>query len=211
MRHTPSFEYENALGGHLIAGVDEVGRAPLAGPVIAAAVILDISYIPEGICDSKQLSKTKRELLCTAIKKHAVCWSLGAASVAEIDKYNILQASLLAMHRAVSALATTPKHVLIDGNKLPDNLQIPATAIVKGDSKVISIAAASIIAKVTRDNIMSKLAQKYPYYLWESNSGYPVKSHLQALKQYGITAHHRNSFRPVRSLCSNYELLQAAE
>lgn len=185
--------------GLRLAGVDEVGRGPLAGPVIAAAVILDPANIPEGLADSKALSAKKREFLNALILQSS--WvGVGEASVEEIDEINILQASLLAMERAVSALPQVPQHLLVDGNKLPKTLPCPATAVVKGDARSQSIAAASIVAKTRRDAIMQDLAQQFPGYGWEKNAGYPTKQHREALVKIGLTPHHRRSFKPVHNI-----------
>ena len=198
MTDGPDFSHEIALGGS-VAGVDEVGRGPLAGPVTAAAVILDPACIPEGLNDSKKLSAKKREALFDIIQDVAQV-SLGWASVEEIDEINIRNASLLAMVRAVEGLAQTPTHALIDGNVIPKGLTCPATALVKGDGRSVSIAAASIIAKVTRDRLMVSLAQQHPGYGWENNAGYPSKAHIQALQDIGVTPHHRRSFKPVHNI-----------
>lgn len=198
MTDGPDFSHEIALGGS-VAGVDEVGRGPLAGPVTAAAVILDPTRIPEGLNDSKKLSAKKREALFDLIQDVAQV-SLGWASVEEIDEINIRNASLLAMVRAVEGLAQAPTHALIDGNVIPKGLTCPATALVKGDGRSVSIAAASIIAKVTRDRLMVSLAQQHPGYGWENNAGYPSKAHIQALQDIGVTPHHRRSFKPVHNI-----------
>ena len=182
-----------------IAGVDEVGRGPLAGPVTACAVVLDMSRIPEGLNDSKKLSAKRRESLAEAILACAEV-SVASASVEEIDELNILRASHLAMERAVAGLLTPPDHCLIDGNLIPKGLTISAEAIVKGDSKSVSISAASIVAKIRRDYVMSALAQQYPGYGWETNAGYPSKSHRLALQNLGVTPHHRRSFKPVHNI-----------
>ncbi len=182
-----------------VAGVDEVGRGPLCGPVTAAAVILDPAHIPEGIGDSKTLSAAKREMLAGAIMASAR-WSVAHASVAEIDDLNILHASHLAMERAVAGLRLAPGFVLVDGNRLPKSLPCPARAVVKGDAKSLSIAAASILAKVVRDHLMVDLAQQHPGYGWERNAGYPTKDHLAALLNLGVTPQHRRSFKPVHNI-----------
>jgi len=182
-----------------IAGVDEVGRGPLAGPVTACAVVLDMSRIPEGLNDSKKLSAKRRESLAEAILACAEV-SVASASVEEIDELNILRASHLAMERAVAGLLTPPDHCLIDGNLIPKGLTVSAEAIVKGDSKSVSISAASIVAKIRRDYVMSALAQQYPGYGWETNAGYPSKSHRLALQNIGVTPHHRRSFKPVHNI-----------
>jgi ribonuclease HII len=186
-------------GCSIIAGVDEVGRGPLAGPVTAAAVILDPLNIPDNLNDSKILSSKKREKLFEQLKSSSA-FSVAHVSPEEIDKLNILQASLLAMVNAVSNLKVKPNHILIDGNKVPDKLIGRATAIVKGDRKVLSIAAASIIAKVTRDKLMHDLASEFPVYGWAKNSGYPTKCHMNAIVKYGVTPHHRRSFKPVHNI-----------
>lgn len=181
----------------ILAGVDEVGRGPLAGPVVSAAVILGPSHGIEGLTDSKKLTPKRRETLAEEIKQKAVCWALGRAEVTEIDTINILQASLLSMTRAVEALSQTPDKVLVDGNKLP-KLSIPAEAIVKGDLYVEEISAASIIAKVTRDNEMKIYAEQYPHYGFERHMGYPTAYHLAALKAHGICEIHRRSYASVQ-------------
>ena len=196
------FSYERAAAarGHaLIAGVDEVGRGPLAGPVTAAAVILNPDDIPPGLADSKTLTAARRERLYDLIMARAqTC--IAHATVAEIDQLNILRASHLAIERAVAGLPNPPAHMLIDGNLIPTGLQGRATAIVKGDAVCLSIAAASIIAKVTRDRIMVDLAQQYPGYGWEQNAGYPTKLHQLALLNLGVTPWHRRSFKPVHNM-----------
>ena len=181
-----------------IAGIDEVGRGPLAGPVIAAAVILDRKNIPEGINDSKKIPKAKRILLAEKIKENSI-YAYGAASEIEIDEINILQASLLAMKRASDGLSIVPKTTLIDGNCKPD-IKNNTISIIKGDSKSVSIAAASILAKVYRDEIMLKYSKQFPEYGFQTNSGYGTKEHLSALKNYGITPIHRKSFKPVHNI-----------
>ena len=195
----PDFTIEQSAidAGHsLIAGVDEVGRGPLCGPVTAAAVILDPQNIPAGLNDSKKLTAKRREALYDLLLECATV-SVAHATVAEIDELNILHASHLAMERAVAGLPKTPDHVLIDGNLIPKGLTISAQAVVKGDGKSLSIAAASIIAKITRDRIMVDLAQQYPGYGWEKNAGYPTAVHLESLQKLGVTPHHRRSFKPV--------------
>ncbi len=182
-----------------IAGADEVGRGPLAGPVVAAAVILDPNNPIEGLADSKKLSKIKREQLSLEIKEKALAWSIARAEIEEIDKINILQASLLAMKRAVESLSTLPTLALIDGNKLPD-LAMEMEAIVKGDSKEACISAASIIAKVARDNEMIEMDKLYPGYGFAKHKGYPTKQHREAIQNLGITPIHRRSYAPVQKL-----------
>ncbi|MFC3182759.1 ribonuclease HII [Cypionkella sinensis] len=201
-KFTASLDYESAaraLGHSHIAGVDEVGRGPLAGPVTAAAVILDPTRIPPGLADSKTLTAARREALFDTILATAQC-CIAHATVSEIDTLNILRASHLAMERAVAGLAQAPDHILIDGNLIPSGLKGRAQAIVKGDAKSLSIAAASIIAKVARDRIMVDLAQQYPGYGWEANAGYPTKLHQSALLNLGVTPAHRRSFKPVHNM-----------
>ncbi len=193
------FSYEIAAQTARVAGVDEVGRGPLAGPVTAAAVILNPDDLPQGLADSKTLSAARREALFDQIMARAAV-GLAHASVQEIDALNILRASHLAMMRAITALSPAPGHVLIDGNLLPKDLHLPATALVKGDAKSLSIAAASIIAKVTRDRLMVDLAQQFPAYGWQKNAGYPTKEHLKALQNFGITPWHRRSFKPIHNI-----------
>jgi len=183
----------------LDCGVDEAGRGPWAGPVVAAAVILPKNFITDKINDSKKLSKKNRDILYENITKNAD-FGLGFATVTEIDKLNILQASLLAMKRAVGNLNKVPVKALIDGNTIPPNLPCVSECIVKGDTKVVSIAAASIIAKVVRDRFMTKLAQLHPGYGWERNFGYGVKEHQEALKTLGVTSEHRRSFKPIHKM-----------
>lgn len=183
---------------NIIAGVDEVGRGPLAGDVVAAAVILDPEKPIVGLMDSKKLSEKKRELLALEIYKNATAVSVGRASVAEIDELNILKASLLAMKRAVDGLHIAPELCLIDGNKIPPGLPCLAEAIVKGDNKVEAISAASIVAKVQRDSEMADLDVLFPAYGFKRHKGYGTKEHLAALQQYGVLDQHRRSFAPVR-------------
>ncbi len=183
----------------IIAGVDEVGRGSLIGPVYAAAVILNKSVNSKIIKDSKTLTKEKREILFNYIKKNSI-WATGKASVKEIDKINILQASLLAMKRAIKKLKKKPSQVLIDGNKIPDLKNYKLKAIVKGDQKIPSISAASIIAKVTRDNFIKTLAKKNKGYYWDQNFGYGTKRHLKAIKKFGVNKHHRKTFLPISKL-----------
>ena len=190
--------------GHLVAGVDEVGRGPLAGDVVAAAVILAESP-PEGVTDSKMLTPERREAVAERIRHEAVSWALGRATVAEIDELNILQASLLAMRRAVEALPIQPSLVLVDGNRLP-KWPYEARAIVKGDLTEPSIGAASILAKVQRDADMLALHEHYPAYGFDRHKGYPTKAHLAALETAGISPVHRRSFGPVRRLLADPEV-----
>lgn len=183
----------------LIAGVDEVGRGPLAGPVVAAAVILDPARPIEGLADSKKLSEARREALAEEIREKALAWALGRCEPQEIDRLNILQASLLAMRRAVLALDPAPAHALIDGNRCPE-LPCTAEAIVKGDATEPAISAASILAKVVRDQEMVALDRAFPDYGFAGHKGYPTADHLAALQRVGPCAHHRQSFAPVRRL-----------
>lgn len=191
--------FEPEWDRHLLAGVDEVGRGPLAGDVVAAAVILDPARPVAGLADSKALSAARRERLYDAICDCALAWAVGRASVEEIDRINILQASLLAMTRAVDALGVEPVHVLVDGNRLP-RWRYSAEPVVKGDARVPVIAAASIIAKVTRDREMLELDRRYPGYGLAGHKGYPTTAHLAALREQGVTPVHRRSFAPVRAL-----------
>ena len=181
---------------NILAGVDEVGRGSLVGPVYAAAVILNKSINLKILKDSKTLTKEKREYLFSYIKKNSI-WAVGKASVKEIDKINILQASLLAMKRAIKKLKRKPTKVLIDGNKIPNIKNYNLRAIIKGDQKIPSISAASIVAKVSRDTFIKTLAKKNKGYNWEQNYGYGTKQHLKAIKKLGITKHHRRTFAPV--------------
>jgi len=202
MRIGPDFTREEALraNGFLrIAGVDEVGRGPLAGPVVAAAVILDPTRIPEGLDDSKRLSAKTRQSLATVLRELADV-AIGEASVEEIDTLNIQEATWLAMRRALTALPHRPDHALIDGNRLPRILPCTATAVTRGDGLSLSIAAASVVAKVWRDGIMVTLAQQHPGYGWETNMGYGSESHIAALHRLGATSWHRRSFAPVRKI-----------
>lgn len=195
------FDYPK--GYRLIAGVDEVGRGPLVGAVVTAAVILDPNNPIEGLADSKKLSEKKRLALAAEIKQKALAWALGRAEAEEIDKLNILQASLLAMTRAVQALRIRPQFVLLDGNKIPNDLDIPAQAVVKGDSLIAEISAASILAKVARDQEMEELDRQYPEYAFAQHKGYPTKLHLEKLTALGPLPQHRRSFAPVRKVLEN--------
>lgn len=181
------------------AGVDEAGRGPLAGPVFAAAVILDPMRPIAGLADSKILSESKRDDLYPIIKETAISWAIAEASVEEIDEFNILQATLLAMQRAVNGLSIQPAGVLVDGNRLPD-LAMPALAIIKGDSKVQAISAASILAKVERDKLMVDYHQQYPDFSFHLHKGYGTKQHLAEIEQFGILAVHRRTFNPVKNM-----------
>jgi ribonuclease HII len=183
----------------LVAGVDEVGRGPLAGPVVTAAVILPVDYDLPGLTDSKKLTAKRREVLSKAIKQQALCFAFGQASLVEIDELNILHATMLAMQRAVAGLSIEPTRVLVDGNRSPD-FGIASQAIVGGDGLEPCISAASVIAKVARDQLMSEYALQYPQYGWQNNSGYGTKQHLEALLEFGVSPHHRRSFAPVARL-----------
>ena len=197
MKENPTFDIENNYGVDLIAGVDEVGRGPLCGPVVAAAVIFprrDVE-IPVIIRDSKQMTHNMRGAAYDWIV-HNTIWAVGQCSAGEIDELNILNASLLAMRRAVEKLSCVPQFCLVDGNKLPPDLN--GMAVVKGDAKSLSIAAASIVAKETRDKIMHDLARQYPMYAWDKNAGYPTPEHLRAIEKYGINQHYRKSFKPIK-------------
>lgn len=195
----PDFAYEAPHRPGFVAGVDEAGRGPLAGPVVAAAVILRQEDCPDGLNDSKKLSAPRRATLETQIKARALCWGLGVASVEEIDTLNILWATMLAMTRAVDALSHDCAHVLVDGNRLP-RWDRASTAIVGGDAKSLSIAAASILAKEARDRMMGQAALVHPQYGWASNKGYGSAQHLAALRAHGPTPLHRRSFAPVAQL-----------
>lgn len=206
MKTFPDLSFEDAArarGARVIAGVDEVGRGPLAGPVVAAAVILT-GPLPQGINDSKQTTARQRDRLAEWVMEHCI-WGQGIADVEEIDRLNIYHASHLAMCRAVERLAQHPRgmlpdHVLVDGNAVPKALQISAEGIIKGDARSLSIAAASIVAKVLRDRIMVDLAQQHPGYGWEKNAGYPTAQHRESIHRLGITLHHRRSFKPIHNI-----------
>lgn len=207
MKKTPkkvSQQYEpfvsRIYSGHLFAGVDEAGRGPLAGDVVAAAVILDPNNPIDGLADSKKLSEKKRVALFFEIKEKALAFAIARASVAEIDQLNILHASMLAMQRAVYGLNIVAEHALIDGNRLPQKLPCSAEAVVKGDARVAAISAASILAKVERDNDITALAERYPGYGLEKHKGYPTAQHLAAIEDLGITPIHRQSFAPVKRI-----------
>ena len=190
----PEFVYPDYK---LIAGVDEVGRGPLVGAVVTAAVILDPNQPIEGLTDSKKLTEKKRETLSQEIKNKALAWSIARADADEIDELNILHATMLAMQRAVARLDVQPQHVLIDGNRVP-NLPMPGNAVIKGDGLVAEISAASILAKVERDNEMAELDKIHPEYGFAKHKGYPTKLHFEMLAKYGPTPHHRKSFKPVQ-------------
>lgn len=189
------FDYDNEI----ICGVDEAGRGPLAGPVVAAAVILNPAYSIAGLRDSKKLSEARREQLALEIKEHALAWCIAECSEQEIDELNILQATMLAMRRAVEGLSVTPTLALIDGNRCPV-MAIPSEAIVKGDDKVASISAASILAKTARDHALLRLHEQYPQYALDQHKGYPTALHLERLREHGVSPIHRKSYAPVRAL-----------
>ncbi len=193
------YKYEKELyqkGIHYIAGVDEVGRGPLVGPVVTACVILPKGFKLEGLTDSKKLSEKKREIFYDYIMEHAISVSIGQKSEKVIDEVNIYEATKLAMYEAIENAQVKPEHVLIDAMKL-EKLDIPSTSIIKGDAKSISIAAASVIAKVTRDRMMVELDKKYPMYGFKKHKGYPTKAHVEAIDKYGIIDEHRKTFKPV--------------
>ena len=196
------YEYENELydkGINLIGGIDEVGRGPLIGPVVAACVILPKNYKLEGLTDSKKLSEKKRDKFYNILMKDAVSIGIGIVDEKEIDELNIYQATKKAMAQAVDNMKIKPEHILVDA--MPLELDIPTTSIIKGDAKSITIAAASVIAKVTRDRMMYELDKKYPMYDLKHNKGYPTKKHLEAIDKYGITKYHRLSYGPVKQYC----------
>ncbi|HET6378739.1 MAG TPA: ribonuclease HII [Methylocella sp.] len=198
----PGFQLERSLrkkGIWPVAGVDEAGRGPLAGPVAAAAVIFGHGKLPRGLDDSKALSPRERERLFGEIMSHALAVSVAFASVAEINSINIRQAALLAMRRALAALSIIPRHVLIDGKDIPPGLHISAEAVVQGDCTVASIAAASIVAKVTRDRLMRRACGHYPAYGFSAHFGYPTKAHLEAIARHGPCPLHRMSFKPLKN------------
>ena len=194
-KELPPFEYPQ--GYQLIAGVDEVGRGPLVGDVVTAAVILDPNNPIEGLNDSKKLSEKKRLALFPEIKEKAIAWSIGRCSPEEIDELNILQATMVAMQRAIAGLTIQPDLALIDGNRTPD-LSMDAIAVVKGDLRVAQISAASIIAKVVRDQEMEELDKQYPQFGFAKHKGYPTKAHFEAIDQHGVIDQHRKSFKPVK-------------
>ena len=204
-RSRPDLAFETQ-GPAPVCGVDEAGRGPWAGPVVAAAVILDPARIPDGIDDSKRLTCARREALLADLTRHAVI-GIGRAEVAEIDALNILQASHLAMRRAILALRLRPAMALIDGNRAPSGLECPCRTVIGGDARCLSIAAASIVAKVTRDRIMVALSQQFPGYGWASNMGYGTKAHSDGLARLGVTPHHRRSFKPIHKILCEADYL----
>ncbi|WP_333713876.1 ribonuclease HII [Yoonia sp.] len=198
----PDFSFETIArerGLLRVAGVDEVGRGPLAGPVVAAAVVLDPARIPAGLNDSKKLTAKRREALFDQLMEVAEV-SIAAATVEEIDAHNILRASHMAMVRAINGLRSAPDHVLIDGNMTPRGLTVSSETIVKGDGRSVSIAAASVVAKLWRDRHMVALAQQYPCYGWDKNAGYPTAQHKLGLLEFGVSPHHRRSFKPIHNI-----------
>jgi ribonuclease HII len=213
----PDFSHEKRLGG-LVAGVDEVGRGPLAGPVTAAAAILDPKRLPRklvrAIDDSKVVKQEVREEVAAALLRlrgNGVWFAVACASTAEIAEINILHASLLAMRRAVERIGIVPDHVIVDGNKVPKGLACPATALVDGDALSLSIAAASILAKVTRDRLMARLATRYPFYGWATNAGYGTPEHLRGLADRGPCIHHRMGFAPLRAWLGTQAVVESEE
>lgn len=201
MRSIPDFCLEKNCGKKIVAGVDEAGRGPLCGPVVAGAVVFlkyDFTDMPV-ITDSKQMNEKQRDIAYDWITTNPdIIWAVAQCSAAEIDELNILRASLTAMKRAVDSLKTKPEYCLVDGNKMPD--KICGEAVVKGDAKSLSIAAASILAKVTRDRIMHDLAKQFPEYGWDKNAGYPTQQHLAAIEKYGVNEHYRKTFGPVKKV-----------
>ena len=199
MRSIPDFSIENNCGARIIAGLDEAGRGPLCGPVVAGAFVFlkhDFDDMPL-ITDSKQMTENQRQIAYDWITNNPdIVWAVGQCSAAEIDELNILRASLTAMVRAVNELKIEPEYCLVDGNKMPD--KIKGQSVVKGDSVSLSIAAASIIAKQTRDKIMRDLSEQFPWYNWDKNAGYPTPQHLQAIDEYGINEHYRKTYKPVK-------------
>jgi ribonuclease HII len=196
-----NFQDELPVVEGLLAGVDEAGRGPLVGNVVAAAVILDINNPVAGLADSKKLSAGRREKLAAQIRECAIAWSVISIDPREIDRINILQATMLAMKQAVEQLSVPPQHVFIDGNRCPD-VSVPATAVVKGDARVAEISAASILAKVERDAQMLALHETYPQYGFDKHKGYPTRAHFEALAEHGPCPEHRKSFAPVRNVLS---------
>ena len=208
LKNIDPYKYENELrkdGIKLIAGVDEVGRGPLVGPVVTACVILPDNFNLEGLTDSKKLTEKKRDFYYDEIMKQAISVGVGIVSNEEIDKINIYEATKVAMKQAIDNCDVRPEHVLIDAMKL--DLDIPSTSIIKGDLLSISISAASVIAKVTRDRMMYELDEKYPMYDFKSNKGYPTKKHMEAIKEYGIIPEHRKSYGPVKEYLERKEQL----
>ena len=207
MEEVDLYKYEKELyckGIKYIAGVDEVGRGPLVGPVVTACVILPRDFVLEGLTDSKKLTEKKRNLFYDYIMDHAISVGIGIKSEKIIDEVNIYEATKLAMYEAIEKSTVRPEHVLIDAMKL-DKLDIPSTSIIKGDAKSISIAAASVIAKVTRDRMLDELDLKYPMYGFKNNKGYPTKKHIEAIEQFGIIEEHRRTFGPVADYINSHK------
>lgn len=207
MEKVDLYKYEKELwkqGIHLVAGMDEVGRGPLIGPVVTACVILPEDFVLEGLTDSKKLSEKKREEFYHYIMEHAISVGIGMMDEKVIDEVNIYEATKLAMYQAVEKSKVKPEHVLIDAMKL-DKLEMPSTSIIKGDAKSISIAAASVIAKVTRDRMMIELDKKYPMYGFKSHKGYPTKKHIEAIKEYGLIDGYRKTFKPISEMVKELE------
>ena len=207
MEKVDLYQYEKELwknGINLIAGMDEVGRGPLIGPVVTACVILPKDFVLEGLTDSKKLSEKKREEFYDYIMEHAISVGIGMMDEKVIDEVNIYEATKLAMYQAVEKSKVKPEHVLIDAMKL-DKLEMPSTSIIKGDAKSISIAAASVIAKVTRDRMMIELDKKYPMYSFKSHKGYPTKKHIEAIKEYGLIDGYRKTFKPISEMVKELE------
>ena len=207
MEEVDLYQYEKELwknGINLIAGMDEVGRGPLIGPVVTACVILPKDFVLEGLTDSKKLSEKKREEFYDYIMEHAISVGIGMMDEKVIDEVNIYEATKLAMYQAVEKSKVKPEHVLIDAMKL-DKLEMPSTSIIKGDAKSISIAAASVIAKVTRDRMMIELDKKYPMYGFKSHKGYPTKKHIEAIKEYGLIDGYRKTFKPISEMVKELE------
>ncbi|MBD9105233.1 ribonuclease HII [bacterium] len=207
MEKVDLYQYEKELwknGINLIAGMDEVGRGPLIGPVVTACVILPKDFVLEGLTDSKKLSEKKREEFYDYIMEHAISVGIGMMDEKVIDEVNIYEATKLAMYQAVEKSKVKPEHVLIDAMKL-DKLEMPSTSIIKGDAKSISIAAASVIAKVTRDRMMIELDKKYPIYGFKSHKGYPTKKHIEAIKEYGLINGYRKTFKPISEMVKELE------
>ena len=207
MEKVDLYQYEKELwknGINLIAGMDEVGRGPLIGPVVTACVILPKDFVLEGLTDSKKLSEKKREEFYDYIMEHAISVGIGMMDETVIDEVNIYEATKLAMYQAVEKSKVKPEHVLIDAMKL-DKLEMPSTSIIKGDAKSISIAAASVIAKVTRDRMMIELDKKYPIYGFKSHKGYPTKKHIEAIKEYGLINGYRKTFKPISEMVKELE------
>lgn len=207
MEKVDLYQYEKELwknGINLIAGMDEVGRGPLIGPVVTACVILPKDFVLEGLTDSKKLSEKKREEFYDYIMEHVISVGIGMMDEKVIDEVNIYEATKLAMYQAVEKSKVKPEHVLIDAMKL-DKLEMPSTSIIKGDAKSISIAAASVIAKVTRDRMMIELDKKYPMYGFKSHKGYPTKKHIEAIKEYGLIDGYRKTFKPISEMVKELE------